>query len=105
MTGLREWFAETDERNAAPRIPVMVNMASTSVSSRKSQKLHDSSVHPSGSLDHNRNSVTMDEYSDEDEEFQLAESEQEVRFLFMLICSTLIPENRLFFLLLLFQFP
>ncbi|KAF3447852.1 hypothetical protein FNV43_RR08558 [Rhamnella rubrinervis] len=81
VAGLREYFSQTDERNAPPRIPVMVNMTSASVSSQKSQKLHVSSVHPSPSLDQinsaNRNSVTMDEYSDEDEEFQIAEAEQE----------------------------
>lgn len=73
MTGLREWFSQTDERNAPPRIPVMVNMSSASVSSRKGQKLHDSSINSA-----NRNSVMMDDYSDEDEEFQIAEAEQEV---------------------------
>lgn len=81
VAGLREWFAQTDERSAHPRIPVMVNMASASVSSRKNQNLQDSSIHPSSSLDQlnaaSRHSVMMDEYSDEDEEFQLAESEQE----------------------------
>lgn len=81
VAGLREWFAQTDERSAHPRIPVMVNMASASVSSRKKQNLLDSSIHPSSSLDQlnaaSRHSVMMDEYSDEDEEFQLAESEQE----------------------------
>ncbi|KAH7514803.1 hypothetical protein FEM48_Zijuj11G0129400 [Ziziphus jujuba var. spinosa] len=80
VAGLREWFSQTDERNAPPRIPVMVNMASASVSSQKSQKLNVSSVHPSPSLDQinstNRNSM-MDEFSDEDEEFQIAEAEQE----------------------------
>ncbi|KAK3182867.1 hypothetical protein Dsin_030153 [Dipteronia sinensis] len=79
VSGLREWFAQTDERGAPPRIPVMVNMASASASSKKSQKYHESS-HPT-SLDQinsaSRNSVMMDEYSDEDEEFQIAESEQE----------------------------
>lgn len=75
MIGLREWFSQTDERNAPPRIPVMVNMSSASVSSRKGQKLHDFSVNST-----NRNSVMMDEYSDEDEEFQIAEAEQEVWF-------------------------
>lgn len=84
MTGLREWFAQTDERSAHPRIPVMVNMASASVSSKKNQNLQDSLIHPSSSLDQlnagSRHSVMMDEYSDEDEEFQLAESEQEVWF-------------------------
>ncbi|KAJ7942581.1 protein ENHANCED DISEASE RESISTANCE 2-like, partial [Quillaja saponaria] len=81
VTGLREWFSQTDERSAPPRIPVMVNMASASVPSKKNQKLNDSSVNPNPSLDQmhaaNRNSVMMDEYSDEDEEFQIAESEQE----------------------------
>lgn len=81
MIGLREWFSQTDERNAPSRIPVMVNMTSASVSSQKSQKLNVSSVHPSPTLDQinstNRNSM-MDEFSDEDEEFQIAEAEQEV---------------------------
>lgn len=78
VAGLREWFSQTDERSAAPRIPVMVNMTSASVSSKKGAK---SSLHSSGSTDQingaNRNSVMMDEYSDEDEEFQIAEAEQE----------------------------
>lgn len=73
ITGLREWFSQTDERNAPPRIPVMVNMSSASVSSRKGQKFLDSSINST-----NRNSVMLDEYSDEDEEFQIAEAEQEV---------------------------
>ncbi|KAL4601788.1 hypothetical protein ACB092_10G007200 [Castanea dentata] len=78
VAGLREWFAQTDERNAAPRIPVMVNMTSASASSKKGGK---SSLHPSAPTDQingaNRNSVMMDEYSDDDEEFQIAEAEQE----------------------------
>ncbi|KAK4252664.1 hypothetical protein QN277_014409 [Acacia crassicarpa] len=81
VAGLRELFAQTDERTAPPRIPVMVNMSSTSNNSKKGQKSHDSSAHPASSLDQinaaNRNSVMMDEYSDEDEDFQIAESEQE----------------------------
>jgi hypothetical protein len=83
-TGLREWFAQSDERNAPPRIPVMVNMFSTSVTSKKSQKTNDISVN-STSLDQNaanRNSVLMDEYSDDDEDFQIAESDQDVLFAF-----------------------
>ncbi|CAI0470873.1 unnamed protein product [Linum tenue] len=83
VAGLREWFAQTDERGAPPRIPVMVNMASASVSSKKSLKLQDSSAHHhSASLDQintaGRNSAMLDEYSDDDEEFQIAEDEQEV---------------------------
>ncbi|XP_059442605.1 protein ENHANCED DISEASE RESISTANCE 2-like [Corylus avellana] len=80
VAGLREWFAQTDERNAPPRIPVMVNMTSASVSSEKGEKLH-ASLHPSAHTDQinaaNRNSVMMEEYSDEDEEFQIPEAEQE----------------------------
>ena len=81
--GLREWFAQTDERNAPSRIPVMVNMSSTSVSAKKSQKPLDSSV---PSLDQmnaaSRNSVLMDEYSEEEEDYQMAEPEHGVILLF-----------------------
>lgn len=76
LEGMREWFAQTDERSALPRIPVMVNMTSASVSSNKA-KHNEFTVHPTPSLQTNasgRTSVMMDEYSDEDEEFQ----EQEV---------------------------
>ncbi|XP_040989084.1 protein ENHANCED DISEASE RESISTANCE 2-like isoform X1 [Juglans microcarpa x Juglans regia] len=80
VAGLREWCAQTDERKAPPRIPVMVNMTSASVSSEKGEKLN-ASFHPSAPTDQinatNRNSVMMEEYSDEDEEYQIAESEQE----------------------------
>ncbi|XP_050232700.1 protein ENHANCED DISEASE RESISTANCE 2-like [Mercurialis annua] len=75
VAGLREWFSQTDERGAPPRIPVMVNMASASVSSRKNSKLQESSVHQISAA--SRNSTVMDEYSDEDEEYQIAEEEQE----------------------------
>ncbi|KAF5957038.1 hypothetical protein HYC85_004263 [Camellia sinensis] len=44
VAGLREYFSQMDERSAHPRIPVMVNMASTPMSSKKSQKLHDYST-------------------------------------------------------------
>ncbi|XP_057963856.1 protein ENHANCED DISEASE RESISTANCE 2 isoform X1 [Malania oleifera] len=80
VAGLREWFSQTDERNAPPRMPLMVNMSSASVSSKNGKKPQDSSVHPT-SLDHmnaaGRISVMMDEYSDDDEEFPIAEAEQE----------------------------
>ncbi|KAE8690231.1 Protein ENHANCED DISEASE RESISTANCE 2-like [Hibiscus syriacus] len=80
VAGLREWFAQTDERGAPPRIPVMVNMASSSVPSKKTQKINELPVPPAPSLDQtnaaNRNSVLMDEYSDDDED-QMPETEQE----------------------------
>ncbi|XP_073134094.1 protein ENHANCED DISEASE RESISTANCE 2-like isoform X1 [Henckelia pumila] len=80
VAGLREYFAQTDERTVDPRIPVMVNMTSVSSSSRKSQKLEPSSVHRrSPSLDQihaaNGNAVLMDEYSDEEEDLQYADQE------------------------------
>lgn len=85
ITGLREYFSQTDDI-VGPRIPVMVNMTSDSASSKKYQKLQEPSVLPNPSLDQingaNRNSVMMDEYSDEDEEYQIAEPEQEEVFCF-----------------------
>ncbi|KAI6701831.1 hypothetical protein NL676_010967 [Syzygium grande] len=81
VAGLRECFAQTDERIPPPRIPVMVNMTSASVPSR-ALKLQDSSVHSGPSLESlnsGRNSVMMDEYSDDDEE-QGADTEQEACF-------------------------
>ncbi|GLT58496.1 hypothetical protein SLA2020_313830 [Shorea laevis] len=80
VAGMREWFAQTDERGAPPRIPVMVNMASASVSSKGTQKVDESSVNPAPSLDQmnatSRNSVMLDEDSDEDEEYQIPEIEE-----------------------------
>lgn len=81
MTGLREYFAQNDDRVATPRIPVMVNMTSASMSSKKTLKFEESSMH-AGSLDPNivpnRNFVNLDDDSDEDEDFQIPECNQEV---------------------------
>ncbi|CAI9772283.1 unnamed protein product [Fraxinus pennsylvanica] len=65
VAGLREYFSQTDNRTAAPRIPVMVNMTSVSNSSKKTHKLNSSldQIHAE-----NKNGVLMDEYSDEDED-------------------------------------
>lgn len=84
VAGLREWFSQTDECHV-PRIPVMANMKSDSVSSKKYQELnlsvqHNQSLNQINSA--NRNSLMVDEYSDEDEEYQIAEPEQEVVFFF-----------------------
>lgn len=75
VAGLREYFSQNDERIATPRIPVMVNMSSASMSSRRSHKRQDSSI-PDQNIVPNRNSVMMDEESDEDEDY--AEPDQEV---------------------------
>lgn len=90
-TGLREYFSQTDERSAAPRIPVMVNMTSASVSSKRKQKLHETSLHHhrSPSLDQmsaaNRNVSMLDEYSDEDEEYQVADQDVSIVLLLVLV--------------------
>ena len=80
ITGLREWFSQTDERGVHTRIPVMVNMASSSLSLSKSgRSLHQSAFSVDQTNAANRNSVLMDEDSDDDDdEFQIAESEKEV---------------------------
>ncbi|KAL8063873.1 hypothetical protein ABFX02_01G054700 [Erythranthe guttata] len=80
VAGLREYFSQTDERSAAPRIPVMVNMTSVATSSKRSKKLQSSSVHQrSSSLDQihasNKNAILMDEESDEDEDLQCTDQE------------------------------
>nr|GMD97363.1 protein ENHANCED DISEASE RESISTANCE 2-like isoform X1 [Ipomoea batatas] len=81
VAGLREYFSQTDERTAAPGIPAMVDMAS--VSSKRNQKLDEDSDphHRSPSLDQmtaaNKNAAMLDEDSEEDEEFQVADQEEE----------------------------
>ncbi|KAL6322997.1 hypothetical protein AAG906_023614 [Vitis piasezkii] len=81
VAGLREWFSQSDERHTAPRIPVMINMTSASVSSQKNQENQEPAGKDFPSLDElhsaSRNSMMLDEFSDEDEEFQVAEAEQE----------------------------
>lgn len=80
VAGLREYFSQTDERSALPRIPVMVNMASASASSNSRQNLKASAIHRSTpSLDQisaaNNNAMLMDEFSDEDDDFQMPHQE------------------------------
>ncbi|MQM04322.1 hypothetical protein Taro_037114 [Colocasia esculenta] len=80
VAGLREWFAQKDETHTIPRIPMMVNMASDSVSSKTGLKTQ-VSIQPSPSVDNmhseSRHSTAVDEDSDEDEEYQNPETEQE----------------------------
>ncbi|KAL8112768.1 hypothetical protein AgCh_020174 [Apium graveolens] len=79
VAGLREYFSQIDKINAPPRIPVVVNLASASVPARKGLKLQKPRIHNrSQSLDQisafNKKSL-MDEYSDDDEEYQMANGE------------------------------
>lgn len=80
VAGLREYLSQTDERAAVSRIPVMVNMTSVSSTSKRSGKLQSASVHHrSASLDQihaaNKNAVLMDDFSDEEEDYQGADQE------------------------------
>ncbi|CAH1451792.1 unnamed protein product [Lactuca virosa] len=74
VAGLREYFAQTDGRTVPPRIPVMVNMASCNVPSKETHKNQMTSIHDRNqSLDNA--AKMMDEYSDEDEDFQIPDEE------------------------------
>uniref|UniRef100_A0ACD5UK90 Uncharacterized protein n=1 Tax=Avena sativa TaxID=4498 RepID=A0ACD5UK90_AVESA len=76
VAGLREWFSQSDESQILPRIPVMDNMA-LPVSSKKGTEAQDNTVQTSLPVDQSRHSTVLEEESDEDEDFQLPESEQE----------------------------
>ena len=77
LTGLREWFSQSDESQVLPRIPVMVNMT-PSASSKKGRKAQENTTQTSLPMDPSRHSTVLEEESDEDDEFLIPESEQEV---------------------------
>ena len=77
LTGLREWFSQSDESQVLPRIPVMVNMT-PSASSKKGRKAQENTTQTSLPMDPSRHSTILEEESDEDDEFLIPESEQEV---------------------------
>jgi len=81
LTGLREWFSQTDETRTIPRIPMMFTMASDCVSPKKDEKAQDLDIHPTLSLEQihsaSKHSVILDEESDEDDD-QIPEIELEV---------------------------
>ncbi|EPS70366.1 hypothetical protein M569_04394, partial [Genlisea aurea] len=80
VAGLREYLSQTDVRSATTRIPVMVNMASGSRSTKSILRTQSSSLHRRNvSIDTStdKNNVLADEFSDEDEDFQGA-ADQEV---------------------------
>ncbi|KAG0473280.1 hypothetical protein HPP92_015137 [Vanilla planifolia] len=75
VAGLRDWFSQTDESHAVPRIPVMMNISSASGSSKKGRKGQGSCSQPVPLLDQphsaSGHSVVLDEESDEDEDYQI----------------------------------
>ncbi|XP_010940820.1 protein ENHANCED DISEASE RESISTANCE 2 isoform X2 [Elaeis guineensis] len=77
VAGLREFFSQTDQIHTVPRIPVMVNMTRSS-SSKKDQKSQEINVHPGPSLDPilagSRQSILLDEDSDDDDDYQIPEA-------------------------------
>nr|QTC20866.1 apostart [Poa pratensis] len=75
VAGLREYFSQTDECHITPRIPVMENMVDPSMP--KNQKLHEmeSKTKPAhGGQTDNKSMSIIDEESDEDEDYQVAEA-------------------------------
>lgn len=81
MTGLREFFSQTDEIHTVTRIPVMVNMTKPG-SPKKDQKSQEIDVPSGPSLDPvlagRRNSMLLDEDSDDDDDYQIPEAIPEV---------------------------
>lgn len=81
IPGLREWFSQKDEHRTVPRIPMMVDVVSDSVSSKTSHK-QQGFIRASSSVDrmqsYSRTSAVLDEESDEDEEYLVPETAQEV---------------------------
>ncbi|XP_047325378.1 protein ENHANCED DISEASE RESISTANCE 2-like isoform X2 [Impatiens glandulifera] len=76
VAGLREWFSQTDEKIAPPRVPVMVNMSSASVALRKSQPQSSVHIRTSSYDDTNissKSTIMAYEYSDEEDENQVSE--------------------------------
>ncbi|XP_072993927.1 protein ENHANCED DISEASE RESISTANCE 2-like [Typha latifolia] len=79
VAGLREFFSQTDESYKIPRIPVMLNMT-PDVTLKKDRKLQEVDMQTI-SMDQghveSRQSVMLDEDSDDDEDYQVPEADQE----------------------------
>lgn len=88
VTGLREYFSQTDERAAAPRMPLMVNMTSVSNSSKRNKKFQSTSFRFLNSS--NKNASMMDEYSDDDDDFQCADEEVGLYFSYAILMAFMI---------------
>ncbi|XP_078437720.1 ENHANCED DISEASE RESISTANCE 2 [Wolffia australiana] len=80
VAGLREWFSQKDERRTAPRIPMMMDVGSDSVSSKRIEKKQ-GFIRTSSSVErmqsYPRTVEVLDEESEEDEEFLVPVSEPE----------------------------
>ncbi|WOL19512.1 protein ENHANCED DISEASE RESISTANCE 2 isoform X1 [Canna indica] len=80
VAGLREWFSQADENYDVSKIPLMVDMTSQTVPIKKGKKTQGTSFPSNPPIDQMhaaRNSVIMDDESDEDEDGQIPEPEQE----------------------------
>ncbi|CAD6216789.1 unnamed protein product [Miscanthus lutarioriparius] len=79
VAGLREYFSQTDDIHITPRIPAMESMADVNTA-QKDEKLTeiDSNTKPADQ-EHveNKNMGTIDEESDDDEEYQVPEADIE----------------------------
>ena len=81
LAGLREWFSQTDERSAPPRIPAMDNMARAPALSKKNVKLQESSAHPTPPSFNQINAASQNSGRRDGHSEQISEEEQEVRFM------------------------
>lgn len=101
ISGLREYFSQTDEIHPVPRIPMMHNMISV-VSVEKDHMLQDSNSKTkqvdSGQAD-NKILDMVDEESEDDDDYQVPEADLEVNGLFYSHASFIvfIPLCTLFF--------
>ncbi|KAG6480503.1 hypothetical protein ZIOFF_064003 [Zingiber officinale] len=82
VAGLREWFSQTDENYDVSKIPLMVNMTTPVVTTKKNKRTQVNSVQNNSTLypvhSASRHSEMLDEESDEDEDFPIPEPEQEM---------------------------
>ncbi|KAG0452946.1 hypothetical protein HPP92_025340 [Vanilla planifolia] len=82
VAGLRDWFSQTDGLHIIPRIPVLLSISPGSFSSKKARRSQEHSNHSVTSQDQlhsaSEHSVLLDEESDEDEDYQIPDTEEEV---------------------------
>ncbi|KAF8676720.1 hypothetical protein HU200_046835 [Digitaria exilis] len=80
VAGLREYFSQTDELHITPRIPVMETMvdADSEPKSRKLQEVDSKTKPVDPRQADNKNMGMIDEESDEDDEYQVAEADLEI---------------------------
>jgi hypothetical protein len=77
VTGLREYFSQTDDIHIVPRIPVMSTMTNGD-SVKKNKKHQEADLKTKQADSANENSDMIDDESEEDDDYQLPEASLEV---------------------------